>query len=1051
MENPYKGIESYEVGDKDKFWGRYDETAKITDLILNNVSTILTGNSGCGKTSLINAGLLPELYLCNYHLIRIRPKDIFEIGKEKKFPIAFWNKIHEKVAEASKEFTYYKGDDEVHPDSTTLFEELYLYDHIDKYGNDHHFVIVLDQFEELFQLNFNLKYVTLFLRLYNVMSGTLDYRSVKLVLDKIHEYCDDVENNIISYDDMDKISNETYTLSRFVISIRKDFLSDLQEYSDMFPVLDFNINYVNQLSDDQADTIIRAGFKEYIDNKDFPKKIIEAIIKRKDFDSTDGIPDYRVDTLTLSVVLFQLWENYVSDDAEKTIRNLKEIIVDKEFTDTFNNILDKFYGNRIISLIGIDGKEKKEKEDRNEKKEKENLLNLINEIDSQTVKQRLLKNLDEFIYKLQSKLVSDSGVYRQSVYIEDVCKMFDEYIYGNIDFHNVRDWLKDDISSVLKKILDELQINNWDEIKRELNEKQPKLDEKINDETAMECRKIFNKFIYRGKNETIREKLATTIRKCKLFVEQSKDGKTGMIEFRHDRLCKLAMTNLDMYEKTKQNVKRYSADIYFTPIGRLMHDNCFRECVFGPWDSYRSIMRTLFFMADGISETVTLDVDFAEKLKKINAPESHSLSFELGFRDMKDSAPIQPHCTSEGFTQFKVKIVDSKIYEISFWKVEDKKGVKGGKRNEIKSKVNLPAGYFKVLFYYDEHNRVILKNFYQTTNGANTEPAIINGYTTIHYKYKDEYVKYPSETYYLDLSKLLKKNEKPLNLLEEKVKSNEEGYIGDAIDKHLYVSKERVNVVKELQNQDKNFKIRYYKILDYCNDVYRARHDKDKNYGYKSEYDDYGREIERTILVDSNESVDLQPFNKIKFEKDNDKHNNLIRSISYYKDEEKVECDNVHKVTFKYDNKDRIFQTEYFDTEGKPCERGSNEIHGERYDYTNESTIKSAYLNKDCEENREYVMMYKISKKALQAELILWKTRKYQTKDFDKIYCCSRLNRTKWTEIKHQEIKYNAIYLDKDNTLYVDQDNIYSEKEVVNNKLTTILNIIKDKEKEMQK
>ena len=39
-------------------------------------------------------------------------------------------------------------------------------------------------------------------------------------------------------------------------------------------------------------------------------KLIKTILNNKDdFDDTDGIPDYRIDTMTLSVVLYKLWEN----------------------------------------------------------------------------------------------------------------------------------------------------------------------------------------------------------------------------------------------------------------------------------------------------------------------------------------------------------------------------------------------------------------------------------------------------------------------------------------------------------------------------------------------------------------------------------------------------------------------------------------------------------------------------------------------------------------------------------------------------------------------
>ena len=101
----YRGIKSYELGDKEYFWGRDNEIVDITSIVMENPSTILVGYSGCGKTSLINAGLLPSLELCNYHVIRITPKDAcekMEQGKELVIIHNFFDKIALEVREIIK-------------------------------------------------------------------------------------------------------------------------------------------------------------------------------------------------------------------------------------------------------------------------------------------------------------------------------------------------------------------------------------------------------------------------------------------------------------------------------------------------------------------------------------------------------------------------------------------------------------------------------------------------------------------------------------------------------------------------------------------------------------------------------------------------------------------------------------------------------------------------------------------------------------------------------------------------------------------------------------
>lgn len=59
--NPYKGARSYAGRDAPLFFGRDKEIAELADLAGKSKVLFVTGASGSGKTSLINAGLLPFL------------------------------------------------------------------------------------------------------------------------------------------------------------------------------------------------------------------------------------------------------------------------------------------------------------------------------------------------------------------------------------------------------------------------------------------------------------------------------------------------------------------------------------------------------------------------------------------------------------------------------------------------------------------------------------------------------------------------------------------------------------------------------------------------------------------------------------------------------------------------------------------------------------------------------------------------------------------------------------------------------------------------------
>src|SRR6478672_8299122 len=59
--NPYKGLQSFEEADSDKFFGRQALTKKFVEFVTEHPLTVVLGASGSGKSSLVKAGLLPQL------------------------------------------------------------------------------------------------------------------------------------------------------------------------------------------------------------------------------------------------------------------------------------------------------------------------------------------------------------------------------------------------------------------------------------------------------------------------------------------------------------------------------------------------------------------------------------------------------------------------------------------------------------------------------------------------------------------------------------------------------------------------------------------------------------------------------------------------------------------------------------------------------------------------------------------------------------------------------------------------------------------------------
>ena len=60
-EHPWLGLVSFTEETRDFFYGREEEVAELERRVQRKLLTILFGQSGLGKTSLLRAGLFPHL------------------------------------------------------------------------------------------------------------------------------------------------------------------------------------------------------------------------------------------------------------------------------------------------------------------------------------------------------------------------------------------------------------------------------------------------------------------------------------------------------------------------------------------------------------------------------------------------------------------------------------------------------------------------------------------------------------------------------------------------------------------------------------------------------------------------------------------------------------------------------------------------------------------------------------------------------------------------------------------------------------------------------
>ena len=71
-ENPWPGLASFTESSREFFFGREKETEELVRLIRRNTLTVLFGQSGLGKSSLLQAGAFPQLREADYLPLYLR-------------------------------------------------------------------------------------------------------------------------------------------------------------------------------------------------------------------------------------------------------------------------------------------------------------------------------------------------------------------------------------------------------------------------------------------------------------------------------------------------------------------------------------------------------------------------------------------------------------------------------------------------------------------------------------------------------------------------------------------------------------------------------------------------------------------------------------------------------------------------------------------------------------------------------------------------------------------------------------------------------------------
>lgn len=196
MNNPWKDIAPYKTSDAANFRGRDEDIRKFSKILRQSDFSVLYAESGIGKTSFINAGIMPAFIDTDYYFIRVEfPLEVLAATDDASDEnlianIERWlcNKI---FPDAPNEGNLIKGEllqdlSEIAQTANELQHNLWWKLHAYKYKIGEREVkpfIIFDQFEEVFQKSSP----SLLHKLFAVLDSISSRIPPKVVLERLYE------------------------------------------------------------------------------------------------------------------------------------------------------------------------------------------------------------------------------------------------------------------------------------------------------------------------------------------------------------------------------------------------------------------------------------------------------------------------------------------------------------------------------------------------------------------------------------------------------------------------------------------------------------------------------------------------------------------------------------------------------------------------------------------------------------------------------------------------------------------------------------------------
>jgi hypothetical protein len=352
--NPWLGLASFTEETREYFYGREAEVAELARRVQRKLLTILFGQSGLGKTSILRAGLVPRLRTQGYCPVYVR----IDYGREAPKPADQIKAAIAATARRSGEWTQ-AG---VAVEGESLWEFLHHRDDVlqDEAGKTLIPLLIFDQFEEIFTL-----------------AQTDDFgraRAARFIAD----LSDLVENRppkeLEERLEQDDAAAEKFDFARgdyrVLISLREDYLAPLEGLKGSMPSVTQNrlrlapmtgsqaLEAVRRpggrlVTEDVAAAIVRfvAGGAEIVNAEVEPSLLSLICRELNDKRIAEGRAEISLDLLAGShaTILAEFYERALADQPA----TVRRVIEDELLTES--GYRENIAEERIVSLFGAAG------------------------------------------------------------------------------------------------------------------------------------------------------------------------------------------------------------------------------------------------------------------------------------------------------------------------------------------------------------------------------------------------------------------------------------------------------------------------------------------------------------------------------------------------------------------------------------------------------------------------------------------------------------------------------------------------------------------------